>query len=73
MELNSTHSVIEKLGGISDVAKLTSRKYDAVWVWRKTNRFPSNTFLIIKSALADQGYSAPAELWGMAEAEQAAE
>jgi molybdenum-dependent DNA-binding transcriptional regulator ModE len=66
--LNSTQAVIEELGGISAVARAMGRKYDAVWVWRKTNRFPAHTFLAIRALLAERGKSAPPELWGMADA-----
>lgn len=64
--LTTTGDVIAELGGISEVARITGRQYDAVWVWRKNNRFPANTFAKIRDLLAARGKCAPETLWGMA-------
>lgn len=71
MPLRTAQEVIETLGGVSAVAKLTGRTYNAAHNWRSFQRFPSNTYVTMTAALAAQGKTAPAELWGMAEPEVA--
>lgn len=66
--LSTTIEVMDALGGTSAVAKLTGRTYAAAFNWRKAKRFPTNTFLVINSALAKKGKSAPKMLWRMPEA-----
>lgn len=72
MELPSVESVIEKLGGVAAVAERTGRTPDAIYVWRKSNRFPAHTFLLIREALKVEGCTAPASLWNMTEPGRAA-
>jgi hypothetical protein len=59
---------MDALGGNVAVAEITGRTPKAVSNWRKFSSFPSNTFVILKSALALKGYIAPDKLWSMAEA-----
>lgn len=67
--LTSAEQVFEALGGITAVAALTNRKYTAAHNWRAFGRFPTNTYLVMTEALAAQGKTAPASLWGMAAAQ----
>lgn len=66
--LNSTSEVIDALGGTENVAQITGRKYNAVWMWRAAKNFPPDTFLILRHALEAQQQTAPASLWRMVEA-----
>lgn len=66
--LQTTAEVIDTLGGIAEVAKLTARNYDAVEKWRNARDvFPPSTFLIMTKALARHGATAPMSLWRMME------
>ena len=65
--IETTTEIIDKLGGNAAVARLTSTTAKAVSNWRGFNRFPSNTFLIIKSELMRLGAVAPDHLWSMRE------
>ena len=58
---------MDALGGNTAVAEITGRTAKAVSNWRKFSSFPSNTFVILKSALALKGHVAPDTLWGMTE------
>ncbi|RCL01032.1 MAG: hypothetical protein JSC189_000930 [Candidatus Tokpelaia sp. JSC189] len=63
--LQNVANVIDAIGGNSKVAKLTGRKdLRSAWNWRKANRFPADTFLILKIELGKNGFSAPEALWG---------
>jgi hypothetical protein len=35
--------------------------------WRAAGRFPSNTYVLFRTALMDLGFYAPPSLWGMRE------
>ena len=59
--------IIDILGGTSAVADLTGSSATAVSNWRVVNRLPSNTYLVIKDALARLGRAAPDHLWSMRE------
>lgn len=65
--LETIEAVIEKLDGPKAVAELTNRtgSPSVVWNWIDRQRFPSNTFTIIKPALEQRGFTAPNHLWGM--------
>jgi hypothetical protein len=65
VNLDSTTSVIDALGGTAAVGRLTERRDTAVSNWRSSDCFPSNTYLVMKGALAAIGKSAPDSLWGM--------
>lgn len=71
-QLSTTAAVMDKLGGNKAVAELTGRKYNAATNWRNFPTFPSNTYLVMQSALREKGYVAPASLWGMTEPAEAA-
>ena len=66
-ECKTAGEVIHALGGLSEVARLTRRKYSAASNWVTFNRFPANTYRVMEGALRDIGKSAPASLWGMIE------
>jgi hypothetical protein len=72
MELTTTREVIQKLGGVRAVAELTRREYDTALKWNTQKSFPSNTYIVMTTALRDQGFSAPLSLWRMAPADQEA-
>lgn len=72
-ELASTSEVIDHLGGISAVARLTDSKYNAVCNWKAFTTFPSNTYVAMTDALREKGFHAPASLWGMKEPAEATE
>ena len=62
-ELSTTIEVIEALGGISAVAELTNREYNAAHNWKSFQTFPPDTFLVMTTALERIGHRAPASLW----------
>jgi hypothetical protein len=66
-ELKSTSEIVDVLGGISSVARLTGSKYNAACNWKAALTFPSNTYVAMTTALKAKGYRAPASLWGMKE------
>jgi hypothetical protein len=66
--LKTTREVIRALGGVSAVAALTDRTYNAAWNWTGFKTFPADTADVMRAALrkADGGpYTAPASLWRM--------
>ncbi len=65
--LYTADEVMDMLGGTNAVAALTKRKPTAASNWRKFGRFPANTYLVMRDALAEDGFDAPASLWGMVE------
>lgn len=71
-KLTSAAEVMDALGGTAAVAELTNRKISAVSNWRAFKKFPANTYVTMKDALAAKGKQAPDSLWGMADAETAA-
>jgi hypothetical protein len=70
--LSTTTEVMDALGGNLAVAELTGSNNKAVWNWRKSNVFPSNTYVALTDALSAKGKAAPASLWGMKIAEASA-
>jgi hypothetical protein len=63
--LSTTIEVMDALGGNLAVAEITRSKPKAVWNWRKSGVFPSNTYVAITGALLAKGKTAPPSLWGM--------
>jgi hypothetical protein len=61
---------MDALGGNKGTARITGSKYNAAANWRSKGRFPAKTYIDITRALAEQGYTAPASLWGMDDAGQ---
>lgn len=69
-ELHTFEEVVEELGGVSAVLRLTGRRWPShVSNWKKAGRFPSDTYLILQEALVKTGATAPPELWGIKPAE----
>lgn len=64
-ELVTTEAVIDALGGNQRVGELTASNAKAVWNWRASNTFPSNTYVALQAALRTIGKSAPDALWSM--------
>lgn len=71
-ELQTTAEVIQALGGYRAIAKITGRKDGAASNWGRFETFPANTYVAIRTALAERGLSAPDRLWGMKSGEAAA-
>ena len=67
ISIETATDIIDALGGNAAVARLTSSTAKAVSNWRAFDRFPSNTFLLLKSELMRLGISAPDHLWSMRE------
>lgn len=67
-ELSTTAEVIEALGGVAAVARLTGRRYGAAFNWKGFIKFPADTFVVMQTALLAAGCIAPASLWGMVSA-----
>ena len=65
-ELHTVGEVISELGGFAVVQEMTRREGKfTVQMWKNRNRFPPNTYTILKSALQERGITAPDNLWGM--------
>jgi hypothetical protein len=63
--LTTFDEVIDELGGLGEVAHLTGRSKSSVCNWRrKTGRFPTVLFFIMRRALKMRGATAPPALWG---------
>ena len=71
--LTSLTEVIDTLGGVAPVAKLTKSSAPAVCNWVQFGRFPAKTYVVMTTALRRKRRSAPASLWGMTEASEAAD
>lgn len=65
--LKSATAIIAAIGGNGPVAELTGRKTQHVTNWKHDGRLPANTYLILTDALAEKGYRASPELWGITE------
>ena len=63
--LQTASEIIDALGGNGQVAELTLSRPNAVSNWRAFNSFPPNTYIVMTSALAQIGKTAPASLWRM--------
>jgi hypothetical protein len=67
--LQSVPDVIDALGGIDAVARLTDRDPMTVYQWWHRRRFSTKTILTIQAALKQQGLTASPSLWGVDEME----
>lgn len=66
-QLRSASDVIDALGGTLKVQALTGRKYaQSVSNWRKSDRLPPDTFVVMSEELEKAGKAAPLSLWNMA-------
>ena len=64
-ELATTAEVIESIGGVPAVARLTSRNHDAAERWKYQKHFPPDTYLVMQAELKARGLTAPPSLWRM--------
>lgn len=62
--LRTTIEIIEQLGGTAEVARLTGKRPQHVSLWKKQNRFPPDTYLVMSQALEARGHRASVSLWG---------
>ena len=72
-ELGSARAIIAAIGGDEGngpIAALTGRKTQHVTNWKTEDRLPADTFLIVSAKLAELGYRASPELWGITPVEQ---
>lgn len=68
--LDSAAAVIKALGGPTKLGRLVGRTPQQAWNWRRANRFPGRTYLLMTQALADLGYTAAPELWQQISADE---
>lgn len=69
-KLASASDVIDALGGTAKVRALTGRKHaQSVSNWRKSDRLPPDTFVVMSAELKRLGKAAPGSLWQMVEPE----
>ena len=68
--LNTAKAVVEALGGPTKVGRMTGRTPQQVWNWKRANRFPGRTYLMMTEALAALGCTAPAHLWQQMSADE---
>lgn len=61
-QINTAREVIEKLGGITEVARLLGLQPSAVGNWYARD-FPPETFVALTSLLNQRGLYAPPSLW----------
>lgn len=61
--LTTVDQVIEALGGMGKLLKLTDANNKQVWFWRHKNQFPAYLFWCMTTALGERGYTAPVSLW----------
>ena len=72
-DLQTAGEVIDALGGTAATARIAGRKDQHVSNWRASGRLPADTFLILQAELRDRDLNAPPSIWGIREAEQAAQ
>lgn len=63
-KLETVGEVVEAIGG-KDAVEVITGKRGLVPTWKHRNKFPSNTYLALMTALSAEGKTAPASLWGM--------
>ena len=63
-QLRSVHTIIEALGGLDAVKKLTGANSKQVWNWQQRfEQFPAKYYRCMNVALERRGFVAPARLW----------
>jgi hypothetical protein len=64
--LTTAREVVEALGGIEAVRKLTGANIKTIYHWTgQAKCFPSRTFKVMNDALKRRELAAPAALWNM--------
>jgi len=61
--LSTIDKVIDALGGVDAVARMTRRGATAVHNWRADRQFPASLYLKMIKRLHRRGYTAPSALW----------
>jgi hypothetical protein len=64
-QLLTVADVIDALGGNEIAAETLDVAYNTICNWRMYNRFPTDTYLMIRDELKDRGLVAPDHLWPM--------
>ena len=67
-QLASAADVIDALGGVGAVARLTRTTYRAAHNWKAQGSFPAKTHVVMLDSLNALGLSASPSLWRMVEA-----
>jgi hypothetical protein len=63
-ELTTFDAVVDALGGMTALARLTGRSRTAVSNWRcQRHCFPARTYFVITTELERRGFSADRSLW----------
>jgi hypothetical protein len=70
--LGSVDDVIEALGGVQAVSRLTRGAIKSVYHWSAVREFPARHHDIMTRALGRRRYVAPAHLWNQTVARKAA-
>ncbi len=67
----TVEEVIAGLGGYQAVRERFPEKgTSTVLMWKHRNKFPANTYAVLKASLDAIDATAPASLWGMPEIEE---
>ena len=62
--LKTAREVVDALGGIAAVRKMTGANLKAVYYWTgQSHAFPARYFKMMNDALKRRGYRAPPHLW----------
>lgn len=62
--LRSKAEVMEELGGLAGLSKLTNSGYKATENWTRAKTFPARFHALMTFELSKRGCSAPPSLWG---------
>jgi hypothetical protein len=63
--LRTADQVIDRLGGLDQIAALTATDLKSAYNWPRFGTFPSCTYVVMMRALNRRGFTAPASLWRM--------
>jgi hypothetical protein len=71
--LRTAEAVVEALGGLEEVCRITGANLKQAWHWHgRAGMFPANTYVVMQRALRARGFEAPARLWNMKGLDKAA-
>ena len=64
----TVRDVVDALGGVSEVARITGARPSTISAWQaRLGHFPPKTYVVMTAALAARGSCAPQALWKMIE------
>lgn len=63
--ITSVSMAVSVLGGTNAVAKMLNATSQSVSNWRRTDRFPANSYVTVQGRLHKLGMTAPDSLWPM--------